>query len=105
MASDGLRNALRRFQLRVDALHIEIAAREPVWGGDGPPGVAASSVRAARVPILPRVATMVEPSCFIAISVLWAWPSARRALAAATKGKRTDAQMTRPSIEADQLPR
>ena len=56
------------------------------------------------MPILPCITTMVEPLCFMAISVSGAWPSARRAFAAATKGQRTDGQMRRSSIEADQLP-
>jgi hypothetical protein len=50
------------------------------------------------------MATMGEPLCFMAISVSGAWPSARRALAAATKGQRADGHMTQSSIEADQLP-
>jgi hypothetical protein len=89
----------------VTALFIEIAALRVQFGRQWAFRIAASSVRAARVPILPCMATMGEPLCFMAISVSGAWPSARRALAAATKGYRTDGQTTRSSIEADQLAR
>jgi hypothetical protein len=65
------------------------------------PGVAASSVRAARVPILPRTATIVQPSWFMASLGLRAWPSARRALAAGRRasgrtGRRRD-RRSRPT--------
>src|SRR5580693_6374262 len=62
MVSDGLSNGLRRFQAGGPPSSSRSPPCEPVSGGNRP------SVRAARVPILPCMATMGEPLCFMAIS-------------------------------------
>jgi hypothetical protein len=48
-------------------------------------------------PIWPRMATMIEPSCLMAISVSGAWPSAMRGFTAATRGHRAVVDRGRPA--------